>query len=79
MALIPFQLIASLFLTLLATCHGGSIAIYWGQNNREVSLAETCASRNYEFVMIAFLSKFGNGQTPHLDLASRCKRLATEN
>jgi chitinase len=72
MALIPSQLIVSLFLILLATCHAGSIAVYWGQNNREVSLAETCASGNYEFVMIAFLSKFGNGQTPHLDLASRC-------
>ncbi|XP_051227979.1 acidic endochitinase SE2-like [Lolium perenne] len=71
-AFTTFSLAASLLLALLATCHAGSIAIYWGQNDGEVSLAETCASGNYEFVILAFLPKFGKGQTPQLDLASHC-------
>jgi chitinase len=72
-AFTTFQLAASLLVALLATtCHAGSIAIYWGQNDGEASLAETCASGNYEFVILAFLPKFGKGQTPELDLASHC-------
>jgi chitinase len=71
-ALLPFQLIATLFVAFLATCHAGSIAVYWGQNDGEASLAETCASGNYEFVIVAFLRKFGKGQKPLLDLASHC-------
>jgi chitinase len=42
-------------LALLATCHAGSIAIYWGQNGNEGTLAETCSTGNYGFVNIAFL------------------------
>jgi len=57
---------------LLATCHAGDIAVYWGQNDGEVSLAETCASGNYKFVVIAFLPKFGKGQKPELNLAGHC-------
>ncbi|KAK1668365.1 hypothetical protein QYE76_056524 [Lolium multiflorum] len=68
----PLQLIATLFVALLATCQAGSIAVYWGQNDGEASLAETCASGNYEFVIVAFLRKFGKGQNPQLDLASHC-------
>uniref|UniRef100_N1QR71 chitinase n=1 Tax=Aegilops tauschii TaxID=37682 RepID=N1QR71_AEGTA len=71
-SLTPFQLTTTLFLALLATCHAGSIAVYWGQNDGEASLAETCTSGNYEFVILAFLPKFGKGQTPQLDLASHC-------
>uniref|UniRef100_A0A0E0CAM0 chitinase n=1 Tax=Oryza meridionalis TaxID=40149 RepID=A0A0E0CAM0_9ORYZ len=71
-ALTPMQLIATVFVALLATCHAGGIAVYWGQNDGEASLAETCASGNYEFVIIAFLPKFGKGQTPRMDLASHC-------
>uniref|UniRef100_A0ACD5WH34 Uncharacterized protein n=1 Tax=Avena sativa TaxID=4498 RepID=A0ACD5WH34_AVESA len=71
-AFTTFHLTASLLLALLATCHAGSIAIYWGQNDGEASLAETCASGNYELVILAFLPKFGKGQTPQLDLASHC-------
>ncbi|KAM0897806.1 hypothetical protein ACQ4PT_022319 [Festuca glaucescens] len=71
-ALTPCQVIASLIMALLATCHAGSIAVYWGQNDGEVSLPETCASGKFEFVIIAFLSKFGNGQMPQMDLASHC-------
>ncbi|KAF7038724.1 hypothetical protein CFC21_048855, partial [Triticum aestivum] len=71
-SLTPFQLTTTLFLALLATCHAGSIAVYWGQNDGEASLAETCTSGNYEFVILAFLPKFGKGQTPQLDLANHC-------
>ncbi|KAJ7951231.1 acidic endochitinase-like [Quillaja saponaria] len=50
----------------------GGIAIYWGQNGNEGTLAETCATGNYEFVNLAFLPTFGNGQTPMLDLSGHC-------
>ncbi|CAL4948009.1 unnamed protein product [Urochloa decumbens] len=49
-----------------------NISIYWGQNGHESSLAETCATGRYAFVLVAFLSTFGNGQTPALNLAGRC-------
>ncbi|KAM3333917.1 hypothetical protein ACQJBY_028779 [Aegilops geniculata] len=71
-ALALLQLTATLLVAPLATCHAGSIAVYWGQNDGEASLAETCASGNYEFVILAFLPKFGKGQTPQLDLGSHC-------
>jgi chitinase len=71
-ALAPFLLAASLVVAFLATCQAGSIAVYWGHNDGEASLAETCASGNYEFVILAFLPKFGKGQTPELNLASHC-------
>nr|XP_048326131.1 acidic endochitinase-like [Ziziphus jujuba var. spinosa] len=48
------------------------IAIYWGQNGNEGTLADTCNSGNYRFVNIAFLTTFGNGQTPVLNLAGHC-------
>ncbi|KAL3570637.1 hypothetical protein D5086_027886 [Populus alba] len=50
----------------------GGIAIYWGQNGNEGSLADTCNSGNYQFVNVAFLSSFGNGQSPVLNLAGHC-------
>ncbi|XP_015878159.1 acidic endochitinase-like [Ziziphus jujuba] len=50
----------------------GGIAIYWGQNGNEGTLADTCNSGNYQFVNIAFLTTFGNGQTPVLNLAGHC-------
>lgn len=52
--------------------HGGGIAIYWGQNGNEGTLAQTCATGKYSFVNIAFLNKFGNGQTPQINLAGHC-------
>ncbi|KAJ1376368.1 Tyrosine-protein kinase, catalytic domain [Sesbania bispinosa] len=48
------------------------IAIYWGQNDDEGSLTETCATGKYSYVIIAFLNKFGNGKTPEINLASHC-------
>uniref|UniRef100_M8C933 chitinase n=1 Tax=Aegilops tauschii TaxID=37682 RepID=M8C933_AEGTA len=47
----------------------GGIFIYWGQNDGEGTLAETCATGNYKFVNIAYLAAFGNGQPPVLNLA----------
>ncbi|XP_006645798.2 acidic endochitinase-like [Oryza brachyantha] len=52
--------------------HGGSIAIYWGQNGNEGTLGETCATGNYAFVNLAFLCSFGSGLTPQLNLAGHC-------
>ncbi|KAL6533266.1 hypothetical protein OROMI_027378 [Orobanche minor] len=51
--------------------HGG-IAIYWGQDGREDSLSKTCATGRFSYVNIAFLSTFGNGQNPLLNLAGHC-------
>ncbi|CAM0876341.1 unnamed protein product [Alopecurus aequalis] len=50
----------------------GGISIYWGQNGGEGTLAETCATDNYKFVNIAFLSAFGNGMSPVINLAGHC-------
>jgi chitinase len=52
-----------------------NIAIYWGQNDNEGTLTETCATENYNnysYVIIAFLNKFGNGTTPEINLANHC-------
>ena len=68
-----FQLIAAILVALVATCHAGSIAVYWGQNDGESSLSATCASGNYKFVILAFVYKFGKGQTPDLNLAGHCE------
>jgi chitinase len=51
---------------------GGGIAIYWGQNGNEGTLAQTCATGNYRLVNVAFLPTFGRGQTPALNLAGHC-------
>ncbi|KAG6605761.1 hypothetical protein SDJN03_03078, partial [Cucurbita argyrosperma subsp. sororia] len=66
--LVMFLLAASIF----RSSHAAGIAIYWGQNGNEGSLASTCATGNYQFVNVAFLSSFGNGQAPVLNLASHC-------
>ncbi|PRQ50979.1 putative chitinase [Rosa chinensis] len=66
-------LLLSLVTLLLAVgSNAGGIAIYWGQNGNEGTLAQTCSSGNYQFVNIAFLSSFGNGQTPIINLAGHC-------
>ncbi|KAG1346520.1 Acidic endochitinase [Cocos nucifera] len=61
-----------LLLALAATSHAGSIAVYWGQNTAEGTLADTCASGLYSYVNIAFLNNFSNGQNPSLNLAGHC-------
>ncbi|XWS46162.1 hypothetical protein CRYUN_Cryun14cG0040100 [Craigia yunnanensis] len=60
------------FLMLTTGSNAGGISIYWGQNGNEGTLAETCATGNYEYVNIAFLATFGNGQTPMINLAGHC-------
>ncbi|XP_062209500.1 hevamine-A-like [Phragmites australis] len=71
-----YSLVACLFIVFLLSSaprsHGGSIAIYWGQNGNEGTLAETCGTGNYAFVNIAFLCSFGSGQIPQLNLAGHC-------
>ncbi|GMN44482.1 hypothetical protein TIFTF001_013675 [Ficus carica] len=57
---------------LFKSSEAAGIAIYWGQNTNEGTLADTCATSNYQFVNIAFLVTFGNGQTPVLNLAGHC-------
>ncbi|CAN1157275.1 Acidic endochitinase SE2 [Linum perenne] len=57
---------------LFALSEAGQISVYWGQNGNEGTLAATCATGNYDFVNIAFLSTFGSGRTPALNLASHC-------
>ncbi|KAL2497791.1 Acidic endochitinase [Abeliophyllum distichum] len=57
---------------ILGYSNAGKIAIYWGQNRNEGTLAETCATKDYNFVNIAFLPTFGNGQTPIINLAGHC-------
>ncbi|KAJ1389848.1 Glycoside hydrolase family 18, catalytic domain [Sesbania bispinosa] len=67
--------VAFFSLILLALANGsnaGGIAIYWGQNGNEGTLANTCATGNYEFVILAFLPTFGNGQKPMINLAGHC-------
>ncbi|KAK6920058.1 hypothetical protein RJ641_015962 [Dillenia turbinata] len=51
---------------------GGEIAIYWCQNGNEGTLAETCATGNYAYVILAFLPTFRHGQTPTINLAGHC-------
>lgn len=64
-------------LALIARTYAGGISIYWGQNGTtgrvtEDSLASTCATGLYKYVNIAFLSQFGNGNPPVLNLANHC-------
>ncbi|CAI9764176.1 unnamed protein product [Fraxinus pennsylvanica] len=59
-------------LLLVVGSEAGGIAIYWGQNGNEGTLSETCATGNYNFVILAFLSSFGNGQKPMINLAGHC-------
>ncbi|KAK1284364.1 Receptor-like protein kinase FERONIA [Acorus calamus] len=71
----PFPLLFLLTLASLsasASASVGGIAIYWGQDGGEGSLASACTTKNYAYVNIAFLSVFGNGTTPTLNLAGHC-------
>ncbi|OMP00989.1 hypothetical protein COLO4_12224 [Corchorus olitorius] len=75
MASKPASILACFFsivVLLIVSVDAGGIAIYWGQNGNEGTLAETCGTSNYDFVNIAFLATFGNGQTPMVNLAGHC-------
>lgn len=67
--LLPLFLIIS---PLIKSSNAAGIAVYWGQNGGEGTLADACNTGNYQFVNIAFLSTFGNGQNPQLNLAGHC-------
>ncbi|XP_038876558.1 acidic endochitinase-like [Benincasa hispida] len=51
--------------------HGG-IATYWGQNIREGRLTAACTTEKFQIVNIGFLSTFGNGQSPQVNLTRHC-------
>ncbi|XP_047339276.1 acidic endochitinase-like [Impatiens glandulifera] len=74
MAILPAKTLITLLslIILVIGCNAGGIAIYWGQNGYEGTLSETCATGNYDFVNIAFLATFGNGQAPTINLAGHC-------
>uniref|UniRef100_B9I8S5 chitinase n=1 Tax=Populus trichocarpa TaxID=3694 RepID=B9I8S5_POPTR len=65
-------LLLGILLNLAFKTKAGSIVIYWGQDGREGTLTSTCASRKYGIVNIAFLSIFGKGQKPQINLAGHC-------
>lgn len=70
----PLLLILLLFVSHFEYSQSGGIATYWGQSSdaSEGTLAEACATGNYQFVNIGFLSIFGNQQSPMLNLAAHC-------
>lgn len=57
------------FLGLVCSSNGGDIVVYWGQDESEGTLSETCNSGLYKIVNIAFLAKFGGGRQPEINLA----------
>ncbi|KAH6824259.1 chitinase A [Perilla frutescens var. hirtella] len=59
-------------LTLFRSSEAAGIAVYWGQNSAEGILADACNTGNYQYVNIAYLSHFGNGESPVLNLAGHC-------
>ncbi|KAE8077818.1 hypothetical protein FH972_016344 [Carpinus fangiana] len=61
-----------IIISLFKSSQAAGIAIYWGQNGNEGSLTDTCATGNYQYVNIAFLTTFGGGKTPVLNLAGHC-------
>jgi len=52
---------------------GTQTVLYWGQDDRERSLGEYCASgQGVSIIVLAFLSNFGNGQTPNGNFGNEC-------
>ncbi|KAL8192722.1 hypothetical protein R6Q57_027170 [Mikania cordata] len=72
-----FLLLLLLFIGFLNPSEAAGIATYWGQYTDEGTLEAACATGNYQFVNIAFLTTFGNGQTPVLNLAGHCDPAST--
>ncbi|CAL0320490.1 unnamed protein product [Lupinus luteus] len=50
----------------------GGIAIYWGQNNGDGSLTETCDSNKYDIVLLSFLVQFGCDRENKWNFAGHC-------
>lgn len=74
--LLLFAYLFVLSLTAIGLEGGG---IDWGQNGFEGSIEEICASGNYQIVNIAFLTRFGNGSTPVMNLAAHCDPSTSSN
>uniref|UniRef100_A0A453FBM0 chitinase n=1 Tax=Aegilops tauschii subsp. strangulata TaxID=200361 RepID=A0A453FBM0_AEGTS len=55
-----------------AAAESANIAVYWGQNATEGTLRDTCGTGLYAYVNLAFLSIFGAGRAPVLNLADHC-------
>ncbi|XP_071713560.1 hevamine-A-like [Rutidosis leptorrhynchoides] len=58
--------------TTIYASKSGELAVFWGQNGNEGTLADTCATKKFPYVNLAFLKVFGNGSTPILNLAGHC-------
>ncbi|KAK1364281.1 Acidic endochitinase [Heracleum sosnowskyi] len=69
---ISLAFVCSMVLLLATNSDAGGISIYWGQNGQEGALAEICATGNYKYVNLAFLTTLGNGQKPQMNLAGHC-------
>ncbi|KAJ0499813.1 putative chitinase [Helianthus annuus] len=62
----------TLSLSLAPISKAGKLVVYWGQDVREGKLVDTCNTGKYGIVNIAFLSQFGRGQPPLMNLAGHC-------
>ncbi|VAH78840.1 unnamed protein product [Triticum turgidum subsp. durum] len=65
-------LLAASALAAAAAAESANIAVYWGQNATEGTLRDTCGTGLYAYVNLAFLSIFGAGRAPVLNLADHC-------
>ncbi|KAI9087889.1 hypothetical protein K1719_030219 [Acacia pycnantha] len=77
MASLTKTLALQLLLPLLLLFHfnsslGCPIVTYWGQYVDEGELKAACDTKKYEIINIAFLTAFGNGKTPAINLAGHC-------
>uniref|UniRef100_A0A0D9V4D3 Uncharacterized protein n=1 Tax=Leersia perrieri TaxID=77586 RepID=A0A0D9V4D3_9ORYZ len=73
------SVLLSVYVLSTAASGGGGdvkIAVYWGQNGSEGTLGDTCATGLYAYVNLAFLSTFGAGRAPVIDLADHCDAAA---
>lgn len=61
-----------IFTAMSGSSYSGSISIYWGQNAKEGTLADTCSTGRFAYVNIAFLAVFGNNLVPALNLDNHC-------
>ena len=73
-----FLLLLLLAISIFKSSTAAGIAVYWGQNANEGTLAATCDTGNYQYVNIAFVTTFGNGQNPVLNLAGHCNPAAND-
>ncbi|TVU35470.1 hypothetical protein EJB05_17361, partial [Eragrostis curvula] len=73
---IPAFLLLAAYVLAAAAFDTVDIAVYWGQDASEGTLRDTCGTGLYAYVNIAFLSTFGGGRAPVLDLAGHCDAAA---